>query len=289
MSWRNPVAVFTLLAWAGSGFGQGKVERLNNITYATVDGIALHLDVAKPDKGEGPFPLVVCVHGGAWQAGNRGGHHRTIDLLARKGFVAATIQYRLAPRAKYPAQIEDVRAAVRFLRDKAKEWNIHPDKVAALGDSAGGHLSLLVGLMDAPTGEKVSSRVQAVVNYYGPTDFRVWKLPEVGDKLLVLGLKKNSDELLKDFLGTSDRKDPIMKTVSPVTYIDAKDPPVLTFQGTIDPLVPPEQARLLHKALDLAGVPNHLEILEGMTHGWGGATRERTDRMTLEFLEKYLK
>lgn len=283
------LSLLAALTLVSSALAQAKVEIKQNVPYRTVDKDSLMLDIALPVKGDGPFPLVVCIHGGAWQTGNRAAHHRTIRLLAEQGFVAATIQYRLAPKAKYPAQLDDVRAAVRFLREKAKDFRIDDNKVAALGDSAGGHLSLLVGLMDPPGDEKVPSVVQAVVNFYGPTDFRAWKLPDLGEALLKGALKKDSTQILEDFLGTGDKKADIMATVSPITHIDKKDPPVLTFQGTVDPLVPVDQARLLHAALEKAGVMNQLEILEGASHGWGGEMRDRTDRITLEFLRKVLK
>jgi len=254
----------------------------------------LKLDLAQP-KGEGPFPLVVCIHGGAWQFGNRTAHHRTIHLLARHGYVAASVQYRLTPKHPFPAQVEDVKGAVRFLRAHARKYHIDPSRVGALGDSAGGHLALLLGLMDPKDGLEgkghadQASKVQAVVNYYGPTDLATWAPSKTGDALLKRGTGKSGDELLRDLVGTADRKDPKMKTASPISYVDAKDAPVLTFQGTADPLVLPQQARLLHAALKKAGVEEHLELLEGAGHGWSGDKRERTDRLMLAFFDRHLK
>src|SRR5262249_23363039 len=186
-------------------------------------------------------------------------------------------------------QLDDVRAAVRFLKTSAKKYKIDPSKVGALGDSAGGHLVLLLGLMDGePKG--ISSKVQAVVNYYGPTDFVTWTVEPIGEQMLKAGLKgKDSRALLKDLLGTMDRKDPIMLQVSPITHIDAKDPPVLTLHGTKDVLVPADQAKRLHAALKKAGVPERLELLEGAGHGWGGKLGERTDKVVVEFLNEHLK
>jgi acetyl esterase/lipase len=265
------------------------------ITYGKAGGQELKLDMARP-TGKGPFPLVVCIHGGAWRIGAKEHHHVTIRLLAENGYVAATVQYRFAPKFQFPAQVDDVKGAVRFLRANAKKYDIDPKRVAALGDSAGGHLSLMLGLLD-PTdrlegeGEHrgQSSKVQAVVNYYGPTDFTTWAPTKLGDDLLKIGVMRDGDGILTDFLGTADRKAAIMKKASPITYIDAKDPPVLTFQGTLDPLVPDQQARLLHEALKKAGVTERLEILEKASHGWGGALREKTNKITLEFLDRHLK
>ena len=266
-----------------------------DIVFGKGGDVELKLDLAQP-KGDGPFPLVVCVHGGAWQFGNRTAHHRTIRLLARHGYVAASVQYRLTPKHRFPAQVEDVKCAVRFLRANAKKYKIDPERVGALGDSAGGHLVLLLGLLDPRDGMEgeggsagQSSKVQAVVNYYGPTDLSTWAPSKAGDLILKRGTGKDGDRLLSDLVGTSDRKDPRMKPASPLTYVDAKDPPVLTFQGTADPLVLPQQAKLLHAALKKAGVEERLELLEGAGHGWLGELRQRTDRLTIEFFDKHLK
>jgi acetyl esterase/lipase len=266
-----------------------------DIVFGKGGDVELKLDLATPE-GDGPFPAVVCIHGGAWQVGHRAGHHPTIKLLAQNGYVAVTVQYRLTPKDPFPAQVEDVKCAVRYLRANAKKLKIDPDRIAALGDSAGGHLSLLLGTLDPADGLEGQgghagqpSKVQAVVNYYGPTDLATWAPTEAGDNLLKLGLKKDGNALLKDFVGTSDRKADVMKKASPITYVDSKDAPVLTFQGTADPLVQPQQAKVLHEALKKAGVAERLEILDRAGHGWGGPLKEKTNRITIEFLDKHLK
>jgi acetyl esterase/lipase len=259
-----------------------------DIVYGKAGGEELKLDMARPAKRDGPFPLVVCLHGGAWQIGHRSDQHARLRLLANHGYVAASVGYRLAPKHPFPAQIEDARCAVRFLRAHARDYKIDPKRVAAAGDSAGGHLALLLGLMDAEDGP--SSKVQGVVNYFGPTDLRTWSATAQGDALLKVAVRgKDSNSLLKDFLGTADRKAAVMAKASPITYVDAKDPPVLTFQGTADPLVQAEQAKELHAALKKAGVVEKLVLLEGVSHGWGGKDKERTDRLMLEFLDKHLR
>jgi acetyl esterase/lipase len=268
-----------------------------DIVYARPGDVALQLDLARPTSGKGPFPLVVCLHGGAWQIGHRAAHHRTIRLLARHGYVAATVSYRLAPKHRFPAQIEDAKAAVRYLRSRAKELNIDPTKVGALGDSAGGHLALLLGLTDPKDGlegsgadPKLSSKVRAVVNFYGPTDLRTWKPTPAGEKMLRTGLRgKGGDDLLRDACGTADRKSATVARMSPLTYVDRRDPPVLTLQGSNDDLVPLSQAKRLHEALKKAGVAEKLVVLEGQGHGWGGKERDRTDRLMLGWFDKYLK
>jgi acetyl esterase/lipase len=254
-----------------------------NLVYAAPKGVELHLDLARPGHGQGPFPLVVCYHGGGWQIGHRAMHEDTIRLLARHGFAAATVSYRFAPAHRYPAQLEDATSALGFLCRHAQDYRLDPKRVALLGDSAGAHLALLAGLKPR------ESPVRAIVNYFGPTDFRAWALSPLGELLVRISFQKDSAGLVRDLLGTADRMAPILAEASPVTHVSAGDPPVLTFHGTLDALVPVSQARLLHDALKKAGVPERLELIEGAPHGWNGRTKEKTDRITLEFLEKHLK
>ncbi len=273
-----------------------KIEK--DVVYGKSGGVDLMLDVARPIKGKGPFPAVVCLHGGGWQLGHRAGHHGTMRMLARNGYVAVSVGYRLAPKHRWPAQIEDAKCAVRYLRARAKELDVDPTRIGALGDSAGGHLALLLGLMDGKDGmegtgghAKQSSKVQAVVNYYGPTDLRTWAPTALGDVMLrgATKGKKDGNGLLEDLVGTSDRKAAVMKRLSPIAYVDGKDAPVLTFQGTEDPLVPLSQAEALHAALRKVKVPEKLEVLKGKGHGWGGKDKERTDRLAVQWFDKHLK
>lgn len=277
------LVVFVAIAARGGQPEAIPIEK--EIVYGKAGGVDLHLDLARPPAGDGPFPLVICIHGGAWRGGNKTSYHALLRGLATNGYVGATAQYRFCPKDKFPAQIEDVKCAVRFLRAHAKDYKLDPAKVAVLGDSAGGHLALLAGLMDPADGLEGTggcadqpSKVQAVVNYYGPTDFSMPLTPNP----VVIGW-------LEDFFGTKDQKDPIVAKASPVTYVNKGDPPVLTFHGTVDPLVSLDHAKRLHEALKKAGVPEHLEIIQGGGHGFSGPNLERTLKMTTEFLEHCLK
>jgi acetyl esterase/lipase len=290
-----PLFVAWLLAVAGSACSADEPIVDRDITYRTVDGVPLQLDIARPAKAEGPLPLVVCIHGGGWHHGHRAFWGATTTDLAREGFVAATVSYRLAPQHKWPAQIEDVKAAVRFLRANAQKYGIDPKRVACLGDSAGGHLSLMLGLTDdddfeAGENQDQPAKVQAVINYYGPTNMDTWKLDERGTATLAAAFQgKNLDQLIESWTGISDRNDPRLDKVSPASYLDSQDPPVLTFQGTADVLVPVAQARELDELARKAGVSHELVILEGANHGWGGELKVKTNRMALEFLKKQLQ
>lgn len=274
-----------------------KLEK--DVVYGTGGGEKLMLDLARPAKGDGPFPLVVLVHGGAWQTGSRAEHHANVLMLAKEGYVAVTVGYRLAPKHRWPAQIEDVKCAVRFLRSKAKEYRIDADRVGLGGTSAGGHLALMAGLGDVKDGlegkgghEKFSSGgVKCVVNYFGPTDLRVWKPTPIGELAFraTTGGQKGGEEILKDFAGTADRKAAVMARLSPVTYVKKTSPPVLTFHGTLDPLVPLSQAQLLHQALEKAGVEQKLVVMQNKLHGWEGEDLAATNRQALAFFDKHLK
>ncbi|HEY3322749.1 MAG TPA: alpha/beta hydrolase [Planctomycetota bacterium] len=256
-----------------------------DVVYGKAGGVELKLDLAVPPAtaGDGPFPLLVLIHGGGWCGGTKLSYHNAIREYAKKNYVAATVEYRFAPKFKFPAQVEDVKCAVRYLRAHAKELKIDPKKVAALGDSAGGHLSLMLGLMDSKDGlegdggnPEQSSKVQAVINYYGPTDFTVGS---AAWNPMVIGLVTN-------FLGTTDEKAPIVAQSSPITYINAGDPPILTFHGTADLIVPLDQAKRLHEALKKAGVTERLEIIEKGGHGFRGPDFQRTFQISTEFLEQ---
>ncbi len=199
--------------------------------------------------------------------------------------MAVSPQYRFCPKVTFPAQVQDVKAAVRWLRAHKDEYRIDPDHIGAVGFSAGGHLSLMLGLTgpddglegDVPPGAP-SSKVQAVVNYFGPTDLAADDLPEV------------SKGLVKDFLGgpTSEKRDVAAKA-SPLTFVTPDDPPVLTFQGTKDNLVPHTQAEKLTDAMTKAGVPGRTELLIGKGHGWGDPEMRHTLAETFAFFDRHLK
>jgi acetyl esterase/lipase len=199
--------------------------------------------------------------------------------------VAISPQYRFCPKETFPAQVHDVKAAVRWLRAHAKDYKVDADRVGALGFSAGGHLALMLGLTgpddglegDAPA-DAPSSKVQAVVNYFGPTDLAAADIPDI------------SKPLVKDFLGGEPSEKPeAAAKASPLTFVSKDDPPVLTFQGTKDILVPYSQATKLADALTVKGVPGRVELMVGAGHGWQGDEQRRTARETFEFLDKHLK
>jgi acetyl esterase/lipase len=265
---------------------KGEVRFEKNLTYARAGGQDLQLDLAMPREGKGPFPCVVCVHGGGWRAGKRQDLTRLTETLASKGFVAATVTYRLAPAHRFPAQIEDCKAAVRWLRANASKYHINPAKIGAVGFSAGGHLVSLLGTADKESGLEgdegnldQSSRVQAVVSYFGPTDFTTKNWSADVEKAFLI-----------PFLGGSFQDQPAAyKKASPITYVSKDDPPFLFFHGDQDKLVGVDQSQKLAKKLLEAGVPARVVVLEGEGHGWGGEKLTQTLRQTVEFFQEKLK
>ena len=282
---RVGAAALAVAALAGSASADEKVATTNDVTYTKVGDVELKLDLARPAEGDGPFPAVVVIHGGAFRAGNKADNRPVLAELARRGYVAISPQYRFCPKETFPAQVLDVKAAVRWLKGHAGEYKVDPDRVGAMGFSAGGHLALMLGLTgpedglegDAPA-DAPDTKIRAVVNYFGPTDFAATDLPAV------------TQPLTRDFLGGSPAEKPdAARRASPLTYVSKGDPPVLTFQGTKDPLVPYTQAIKLGDAQTAADVPGRLELLIGAGHGWGGDQMKHTGDQTFDFFDRYLK
>lgn len=295
MSKRNLVVVVAVIALLTGTLLLGVLPQIHytrDVVYGKAGDVDLKLDLAVPTRGSGPFPAVVCIHGGAWQAGKKEDLEFLARYLAEQGYVAATVSYRLAPSHLWPAQIEDVKCAVRYLRAHAKELNIDPANIFATGASAGGHLSLMLGLMEAKDGlegtgghAEFPSTVRGVANFFGPTDFKVWSAAGETDAIKPEDKKSQAQQILEAWLGTSDRTSDLVRQASPITYVRANNPPILTFQGTTDDIVPASQATLLHEALEEAGVPQKLVLMEGEGHGWGGEKMEGSMQEILTFFE----
>ena len=234
--------------------------------------IQLKLNLARP-TGEGKNrPCIVAIHGGAWRAGNREQLDTLVQELAKQGYVAATVSYRFCPKDRFPAQVEDCAAAVRFLRANADKYGIDPTRFGAIGFSAGAHLSMMLGVLDCADGfgicgtdPKDSGKVQAVVSFFGPTLLCAPDIPQQSKGLV-------AEFVGPDPEGLEDR----LRVASLLTYITPGDAPTLMFQGTKDPLVPDTQPGLLLEAMSKAGVAGRAEIIAGAGHGWGGAELERT-------------
>ena len=245
----------------------------------------LDLYIPKSDK---PLPLVIWVHGGAWAGGNKD-RHPALFLLGQ-GFAVASINYRLSQHARFPAQIEDCKAAVRWLRAHADKYNLDPKRFGAWGQSAGGHLVALLGTtgdvkdLEGTTGHlDQSSRVQAVCDWCGPADFLAEVEQSRGTRLDRSRPNSPEAKLIGGELLQHAEK---AKAASPVTYITKDDPPILIMHGDKDDIVPVAQSQGFALALQKAGVPVKLHIVPGGGHGFGNP---QLLGMVQEFFTEHLK
>ncbi len=246
--------VTSVLVMAAAVSGAARGERRNDIEFAKPGGYSLTLDAWVP-QGKGPFAAAIIVHGGGWVNGTKLSYVPPLfEPLTNGGFAWFTINYRLAPAYKFPAPIEDVESAIRYVKAHAKEFKVDPARLALIGESAGGHLVSYVG---AHSKEKV----KAVVSFYGPHDLerRAKAMGQVGENLEKLfGLKELDGHALK-----------VMRDASPVNYVHKGMPPYLLIHGTKDAAVPYDQSPLMCEKMKAVGVSCELFTVEDAPHGIG--------------------
>lgn len=286
---------------------QGSKANIDNIKRKWLDvaygtkSSAQKLDIYIPVEGEGPFPVILSIHGGAFKSGDKGDSQVTPMLQGlNRGYAVVSINYRLSGEAIFPAQIYDVKAAVRWIRANAKRYKLNPDKMAAWGGSAGGHLSALLGtsgdvkeLEDLAQGNSdKSSSVQAVVDWFGPTDFL--KMDEQLKESKVSNPQVHSiqDSPESELIGKNLIDGPeLVKAANPETYITKDDPPFFIQHGLIDHLVPYQQSVNLAKKLEqIIGKENvTIELLPGTDHAGPAFTTVQNINKVFIFLDKVLK
>lgn len=257
------------------------VRRVPDIRYREVLGFRpLELDLYLPSGPEGPVPVVVYVHGGGWQRGSRRDPPPLLDAdfydqIAAEGFAVAAVDYRLNGEARFPAALQDVRAAVDWLRDHGAGYGLDPGRVCVWGDSAGGHLALLAALTGAA--------VRAAVAWFPVTD-----LPGMPADLAAAGGVPDTgpDSREARLLGAPAASVPdLARQASPVTYAHPGAPPILLVHGTVDDLVPAAQSVRLAEVLEAAGAAVELDLVPGATHFWKGASDvPAIIRRSIEFL-----
>lgn len=272
----------------------GEREILRNVIYCTTnEGVDLKMDIHYPQALEKPAPLVVYVHGGGWVGGDKnGGIGRDFaPLLLQRGYVFASINYRLSPEYQFPAHIQDVQCAIRHLRFNAEKYGIDPQRIAALGGSAGGHLVALLGTADEnagwPLGDYLeaytgtSSHVQAVVDLFGPTD--------------LVQISSGRSNVEGHIFGARDLNDPKLLLYSPLSHATPDDPPFLILHGDQDGVVPLVHSQLLLEKLEAAGVPARLIVVLNSGHSFkptGGSLSPKPSelqKIVADFLDNILK
>lgn len=270
----------------------GTVKR--DVSYCTGDSVDLKMDIYFPKTASNALaPVVVYVHGGGWSAGDKAGGEGIVDIpeLVTRGYLVASVNYRLAPQYPFPAQIEDVKCAVRFLRANAKTYHLDPDRIGAMGGGAGGHLVSLLGLADETAGfegaggyDEEGSDVQAVVDMFGPID------------LTASDFAGPHTPLLQQVFGATSPQDPVLADASPVTYITKDAPPFLILHGDQDQLVPLSQSQEFYNKLKAAGAPVTLLVVKNAGYDFSPAgsgpmrpTRADVTQIIAEFFDQYLR
>ena len=255
-----------------------------DITYAEAGGAKVQLNLARPKGVSGPLPAVLCIHGGGFRAGSREGYNKLCLTLAQRGFVAATISYRLAPMHQFPAAVHDTKAAVRWLRANAAKYGIDPGRIGVTGGSAGGHLVQFLGVtagvkeFEGSDNPGFSSAVTCVVNLYGPSDFTK-----------SYGKSVDAHVVLPMWLG-GDVETARAKHIqsSPLNWVTPNAAPTLIIHGTEDKYVAYEQAIWMRDRLTASGVDVELLTMEGAGHGFKGADAEKSEAALIAYFEKRL-
>lgn len=271
-----------------------------DIPYATISD-AQKLDIYLPDNGDGPFPVLLSIHGGAYKFGDKRDGQVTPMLRGlKRGYAVVSVNYRLSGEAKWPAQIHDCKAAVRWIRANSKKYKLNPDRIAAWGGSAGGHFSALLGtsgdvkeLEDSTLGNPDQpSSVQAVVDWFGPTDFLKMdeQLKESGVENPMRHSVPESPE--SELIGKNLEDAPkLVKESNPETFVSSDDPPFLIQHGLEDNLVPYQGSVLLARKLGkvLGYKKVSLELFPGTRHGGEAFVTEENLNRVFTFLDRYLK
>jgi acetyl esterase/lipase len=256
---------------------------LTDIPYCPIGVPSQKMDVYFPESG-GPWSAVVYVHGGSWTHGDKSEAAMFAQLMTSQGYLVVSLNYRLYPEATFPAMIQDVKCAIRSLRAHASEYNLDPNRIAAVGPSAGGHLVALLGTTDPNAGWDVgeyldqSSRVQAVIAMAGVMDLSR-SFPNANlESIRLIGFGEYN-----------------VVEASPITHVTVDDPPFLLIHGDLDELVPYEQSQLMYDKLVEMNVPAQLVIVTNATHSFIGPNGNTTptlvelNQIIFDFLAKYLQ
>lgn len=260
---------------------------IREIEFAKPDGHSLLLDLYLPDDRSEPVPVVVFVHGGGWKNGSRKSGGKNAAWLTEHGIAVASIDYRLTDVAMWPAQINDCYAAVRWVRDHADKYGFDGDHIAAWGTSAGGHLVALMGTRPFDGGEQTSSRVQAVCDWFGPSELMTMPPNNVGNGRTAEDVANSNGAKL---LGATVREVPkLAADASGIDHVTSDDPPFLIMHGDKDPGVPIEQSQKLHARLVNAGVSSRLHVVKGAGHGGKQFSTDESRSIVARFFRRTLK
>jgi acetyl esterase/lipase len=274
------------------GIDMVAVTTHRDLEYANVGGTSLTLDLHRPDTG-GPVPVVVFLHGGAWQVGDKTDHeHERLVALAAHGIAVASANYRLAAQATHPAQVHDVKAVVRWLRAHGAGWDLATGRVGIWGASAGAYLASMVGLtpgdaeLEGSVGDDLDQRsdVQAVVSWFGQSDLRTNALRSWLEQELL------APPVEQGLLGVDDvpASAEVARRASPLYRVTATAPPFLIAHGDRDRITPVGESQALHDALVRAGAQSTFLLVGGAGHEGPAFDRPDHIRLTAAFLLSHL-
>ncbi|WP_253160958.1 alpha/beta hydrolase [Stieleria tagensis] len=258
-----------------------------DIEYANIDGQSLGLDFY-PSQTPGVSPLIVWIHGGAWRSGDK--RNVPIKPLTEDGFAIASLNYRLSGTARFPAQVHDIKAGLRFLRSHAERFGIDPDRMVIAGASAGGHLAALVGVSDqvdelqsAELGHpNTSTRVAAIISFYGASNLETILDQSTPDGLSV------RQPALKLLLGDLPSEKPeLAHLASPVAHVDPSDPPLLLIHGDQDPQMPINQSHELQGVYERNELPVGFHVVHGAAHGGAAFYDDASLRRVADWLSQH--
>jgi len=288
---------FTIPGYVAVGIGLEKlinmnpeiptdIEEIKDIEYKNINGKSLQLDIYRPKNGIKPLPLLVFIHGGGWRSGKRSDYLVYLTAFAEKGYMTATVSYRLLKDSPYPACAEDITDAVQWFYGNGEKYGYDPDRIALIGGSAGAHLALLAAYEWKKPHDTIDSiakleprhRIKAVVDIYGPID-------------LTTDYAQHQS-LVTSFIAHSYKEAPeLYREASPVNYVDKSDPPTMILHGTSDDLVPISQSDLLKAKLDALGVPNVYYKVPLWPHAMDVVQRvnDFSQLKMSDFFTKYLK
>ena len=280
--------IVALVAGSTTVVGQ-QPKRINDIQYAMLGDHALQLDLHLPGETN-QSPLVVWVHGGAWRSGSK--NKMPLGFLVDAGFTVASVDYRLSPVAKFPAQVHDCKAAIRFLRAKSKTYGYAADRIGIAGSSAGGHLVAEIGVtnnhaeLEGTVGDHPdqSSSVHAIADYYGPTNFKT-----ILKQSTPHGLSVRVPALDLLLGGGPEAKPKLAELASPVFHVDEKDPPLLLIHGDQDPQVPINQSHELHAKYKEMKLDVQFEVVHGGAHGGRAFFDEKRRKLLLDYFNRTLR
>jgi acetyl esterase/lipase len=305
-----PAALALLACWAGSVVSEALAQNPApqrptppkgfvaeyDVKYVADGDAAQTLDIYYPETpADKPLPLLVWIHGGGWQGGSKTQLPYVSQL--ERGYVAASIEYRFSQKAKFPAQIQDCQAAIRWLRANARKYSVDPERVGVGGASAGGHLAALVGTSGGKKAfpliggnEEQSDRVQAVCDIFGPANFWTVVAQAEADKNVKNIFQWNKGDPYSNLIGARLGEDKEKcDAVSPAHYVSQDNPPFLILHGDHDTLVPFAQSEELAEGLAKAGVEVTLQRLPGAGHGGPAFGLPALARLTVSFFDKHLK